>query len=55
MRTGTDSDTDEKTTRIRGRRQVTIPKELCEEFGLEQGDELVWEKPDDEIIVRKAT
>ncbi|ELZ33788.1 transcriptional regulator, AbrB family protein [Halorubrum distributum JCM 10247] len=34
---------------------MTIPKELREEFGLEEGDELRWEKTDDGIRVRKAT
>ncbi|EMA61272.1 transcriptional regulator, AbrB family protein [Halorubrum distributum JCM 13561] len=34
---------------------MTIPKALREEFGLEEGDELRWEKTDDGIRVRKAT
>ncbi|ELZ45371.1 transcriptional regulator, AbrB family protein [Halorubrum distributum JCM 9100] len=34
---------------------MTIPKALREEFGLEEGDELRWEKTDDGICVRKAT
>lgn len=51
MRTGSD----EKTTRITRKGQVTIPKELREEFGLEEGDELRWEKTEDGIQVRKAT
>ncbi len=45
----------EKTTRITRKGQVTIPKELREEFGLEEGDELRWEKTADGIQVRKAT
>ena len=55
MSTDTESDTDGKTTRITRKGQVTIPKELREEFGLEEGDEVAWEKTDDGIIVRKAT
>ena len=55
MRTDTESDTDGKTTRITRKGQVTIPKELREEFGLEEGDEVAWEKTDDGIVVRKAT
>ncbi|HKL28414.1 MAG TPA: AbrB/MazE/SpoVT family DNA-binding domain-containing protein [Natrialbaceae archaeon] len=51
----TDDDTDGKTTRITRKGQVTIPKELREEFGLEAGDELRWEKTEDGIRVRKAT
>lgn len=49
------TDTDEKTTRITRKGQVTIPKELREEFGLEEGDELRWEKTEDGIRIRKAT
>jgi len=49
------TDTDGKTTRVTRKGQVTIPKELREEFGLEEGDELRWEKTEDGIRVRKAT
>ena len=49
------TDTDEKTTRVTRTGQVTIPKELREEFGLEEGDELRWEKTEDGIQIRKAT
>ncbi|QIO25134.1 AbrB/MazE/SpoVT family DNA-binding domain-containing protein [Haloarcula sp. JP-L23] len=49
------TDTDEKTTRITRKGQVTIPKELREEFGLEEGDELRWEKTEDGIRIRKVT
>ena len=49
------TDTDEKTTRVTRKGQVTIPKELRDEFGLEEGDELRWEKTEDGIRVRKAT
>lgn len=48
-------DTEEKTTQITRKGQVTIPKELREEFGLEEGDELLWQKAEDGIRVRKAT
>lgn len=34
------TDADEKTTRVTRKGQVTIPKELRDEFGLEEGDEL---------------
>lgn len=49
------TDTDGKTTRITRKGQVTIPKELREEFGLEEGDEVTCEKTEDGIVVRKAT
>ncbi|WP_017342240.1 MULTISPECIES: AbrB/MazE/SpoVT family DNA-binding domain-containing protein [Halorubrum] len=51
----TDDESDNRTTRITRKGQVTIPKALREEFGLEEGDELRWEKTDDGIRVRKAT
>lgn len=51
----TDDETDGQTTRITRKGQVTIPKALREEFGLEEGDELRWEKTEDGIRVRKAT
>jgi len=44
-----------ETTRITRKGQVTIPKELREEFGLQEGDEIRWEKTDDGIRIRKAT
>jgi len=49
------TDTDEKTTRVTRKGQVTIPKELRDEFGLEEGDELQWIRTEDGIQVRKAT
>ncbi|WP_302081090.1 AbrB/MazE/SpoVT family DNA-binding domain-containing protein [Salinibaculum rarum] len=51
----TETDNDGETTRITRKGQVTIPKELREEFGLEEGDEIRWEKAEDGIRVRKAT
>lgn len=50
-----DDATEGETTRITRKGQVTIPKELREEFGLKVGDELLWEKTEDGIRVRKAT
>lgn len=51
----TDNGTEGETTRITRKGQVTIPKDLREEFGLEEGDELLWEADEDGIRVRKAT
>lgn len=51
----TENDTDGETTRITRKGQVTIPKELREEFGLEEGDELLWQKTEEGIRVRKTT
>jgi len=48
-------DIEGKTTRITRKGQVTIPKELREEFGLEEGDEIRWQGDEDGIRVRKAT
>ena len=50
-----ENDTEGETTRITRKGQVTIPKDLREEFGLEEGDELLWQKAEDGIRVRKAT
>lgn len=49
------NDSEDETTRITRKGQVTIPKGLREEFGLEEGDELLWQKAEDGIRVRKAT
>ncbi|AWB26995.1 AbrB/MazE/SpoVT family DNA-binding domain-containing protein [Halococcoides cellulosivorans] len=51
----TEDDTDGKTTRVTRKGQVTIPKPLREEFGLEEGDEVRWEKTEEGIRVRRAT
>jgi AbrB family looped-hinge helix DNA binding protein len=48
------ADTETKTTRITRKGQVTIPKDLRDELGLEVGDEVRWEIGDDGIVVRKA-
>ena len=45
---------EDRTTRITRKGQVTIPKELREEFGLEEGDKIRWEGDEDGIKVRKA-
>ncbi|WP_136688343.1 AbrB/MazE/SpoVT family DNA-binding domain-containing protein [Halorhabdus amylolytica] len=51
----TENDTDSETTRITRKGQVTIPKDLREEMGLQEGDELRWEMTEDGIKVRRAT
>ncbi|WP_256301761.1 AbrB/MazE/SpoVT family DNA-binding domain-containing protein [Haloarchaeobius salinus] len=51
----TENETESETTRITRKGQVTIPKDLRAEFGLEEGDEVRWEKAEDGIRVRKAT
>lgn len=51
----TDNETEGETTRITRKGQVTIPKDLREEYGLEEGDELLWQTGEDGITVRKAT
>ncbi|WP_181685024.1 AbrB/MazE/SpoVT family DNA-binding domain-containing protein [Halorhabdus salina] len=51
----TETNAEGETTRITRKGQVTIPKELREEFGLEEGDELLWQKTEDGIRIRKAT
>lgn len=48
-------DVEGETTRVTRKGQVTIPKEFREEYGLEEGDEIVWQADDDGIRVRKAT
>lgn len=48
------TDNDTETTKITRKGQVTIPKELREEFGLEEGDEVVWTHTDAGIVIRKA-
>lgn len=48
-------DGEELTTRVTRKGQVTIPKHLREEYDLEEGDEIRWEKGENGIKVRKAT
>ncbi len=50
-----ENDLDGETTRMTRKGQVTVPKELREEFGLEEGDRLLWQKTEEGIKVRKAT
>jgi AbrB family looped-hinge helix DNA binding protein len=50
-----ENESDGATTRITRKGQVTIPKALREEYGLEEGDELLWQKTEDGIRVRKTT
>jgi len=47
-------DPESETTQVTRKGQVTIPKEFREEFGLEPGDEVVWQTGDEGIVVRKA-
>ena len=42
-------------TKVTRKGQVTIPKPLREEFGLQAGDKIHWEKADDGIRLSKAT
>jgi len=51
----TENESDEKITRITRKGQVTIPKPLREEFGLEEGGKIHWEKTEEGIRVRKVT
>lgn len=44
-----------ETTRITRKGQVTIPKAIRDEFALEEGDELRWERTEEGIVVKKAT
>jgi len=43
-----------ETTTITRKGQVTIPKEMRERYGLEEGDEVVWESSEDGLVVRKV-
>jgi AbrB family looped-hinge helix DNA binding protein len=52
---GTEDDIEGETTRVTRKGQVTIPKKLREEYGLEEGDRVVWVRGDDGITVRKTT
>ena len=48
-------DNEGNITRITRKGQVTIPKPLRDEFGLEEGDKVFWGNTGDGIRVRKAT
>lgn len=43
------------TTTLTSKGQVTIPKELREKLGLQQGDKLVLVEEDGNIILRKVS
>lgn len=49
-----DGEPESETTQITRKGQVTIPKAFREEFGLEPGDEVVWQTGDDGIVVQRA-
>ena len=40
--------------RVTEKGQVTIPKHLRDEFGIGAGSEVVFERADDSIVIRKA-
>ena len=42
-----------ETTRITRKGQTTIPQALREKYGLEPGDEVIWEEGEDGLVVRK--
>lgn len=44
-----------ETPRITRKGQVTIPKEIRDEFALEESDEVRWEKTADAIVIKKVT
>lgn len=42
-----------ETSRVTERGQTTIPQELREKYGIEPGDEVVWEDTEDGLVVKK--
>jgi AbrB family looped-hinge helix DNA binding protein len=38
-------------SKVTSKRQVTLPKELAEEYGIQPGDEIDWERAGDAIRV----
>lgn len=42
------------TYKVGAKGQVVLPKELREELGIKPGDEVVFDRGDDEIVVRRA-
>ena len=38
-------------SKVTSKRQVTLPKELADEYGIEPGDEIQWERAGNEIRV----
>jgi AbrB family looped-hinge helix DNA binding protein len=41
-------------TRITGKRQVTVPKDICEALGLQPGDEIEWLPGNGSVRVKKV-
>jgi AbrB family looped-hinge helix DNA binding protein len=42
-------------SKVTSKRQLTLPKELADEYGIQPGDELHWERAGDAIRVVPAT
>lgn len=42
------------TAKVTGKRQITIPKEICEMLGIDTGDKVIFVEKNNEIIFRKA-
>lgn len=42
-----------ETTRVTDKGQTTIPKHLREKYGIESGDEVVWEETEGGIVIKK--
>ncbi len=42
-------------SKVTSKRQVTLPKELADEYGIEPGDEIDWERAGDAIRVVPRT
>lgn len=42
----------EKKVKLNKRNQITIPIEIRREYGLERGDKIIFEKADDEFVLR---
>lgn len=45
----------EYLTRVTSKGQVTIPKAVRDRYGIEEGDYLVFDPQDDQLVVRKGT
>jgi AbrB family looped-hinge helix DNA binding protein len=43
-----------ETTKVTDKGQTTIPKAIREKYGIEPGDEVVWEITDEGVILRRA-
>jgi AbrB family looped-hinge helix DNA binding protein len=43
-----------ETTKVTDKGQTIIPKEIRDKFGIEPGDEVVWEITDEGVILRRA-